>query len=748
MKRPKMRLRRLAIAVSACFASGVFALPSGPSVVSGSASVSQSGNVLNVTNSNGAILDWQKFGIAASETVRFLQPSASSSVLNRVVGADPSVIYGQLLSNGRVWLINPAGVMVGAGGRIDTAGFVASTLNVSNQDFLAGKLNFQVAGAAGTVMNQGEIVTPAGGTVYLIGTGVTNEGVIRTPQGEAILAAGQTVNLIDTATPGVKVEITGTAGAVTNLGEIAAAAGRIGMAAALVRNAGTLNASSVVSEGGRVFLRATKKIELAAGSRIEADGSIGGAIVAKTEDGGRVSGALVGRGTLSAQGDGSAGSGGFIETSAGTLDVDGLGIATRGGTWLIDPNDITISAGSDRDVTGNPNFVSTGDAAIITPATIEAASNAGTSVTIATASAAPNAEAGDITVSSPINAAVAGSGTTLTLSAARNIAVNQPIVSSGAALGLVLDHGAAGSATLAADLELAGGNLDVRSAGVPGSGTLNVTGGNSVLTGSLATTVLSVAGGTLALGTATATTLGTLNVSGGTLGSAGDLSVGTLNWTGGIIGGRGVLDVGTAINMASTNPSCYWCANTLYLDGKTLTNRGAAVLGSGAVGTGGIVNLNLRYGATLNNAAGATWSMNNGNVYDGGYAPLVGMSAFINAGALSTPAALGGGTIDVAFNNNGTVSLGGSGLTLSGGGTGSGTFDLAAGARLEFGGGTHTLTGATAITGAGEVVFGNAGGNGSTTIAGSVTANSLSMNGYWYNNATLDGALNVPTIAV
>ncbi|MBI4983921.1 MAG: filamentous hemagglutinin N-terminal domain-containing protein [Rhodocyclales bacterium] len=270
--------RILAAAVSACFAGSVLALPTGPTVVSGAATVAQSGNVLSVTNSNGAILNWQQFGIGASETVRFVQPAASSSVLNRVVGADPSQIYGLLQSNGRVWLINPAGVMVGPGGRIDTAGFVASTLDVANQDFLAGRLNFRAAVGAGEVVNQGRIATPAGGTVYLIGTHVANEGSIATPGGETLLAAGQTVSLIDTATPGVKIEITGTAGRVTNLGEITATAGRIGMAGVVVRNAGLLNASSVVNEGGRIFLKAAKDTYVDAAGRIVATGSKGGRV--------------------------------------------------------------------------------------------------------------------------------------------------------------------------------------------------------------------------------------------------------------------------------------------------------------------------------------------------------------------------------------------------------------------------------------------------------------------------------------
>ena len=77
--------------------------------------------------------------LGAGEITRFLQQSASSAVLNRVVGAMPSSIMGQLLSNGRVYLINPHGILFGAGARIDVAGLVASTLQMNDADFLAGR---------------------------------------------------------------------------------------------------------------------------------------------------------------------------------------------------------------------------------------------------------------------------------------------------------------------------------------------------------------------------------------------------------------------------------------------------------------------------------------------------------------------------------------------------------------------------------------------------------------------------------
>ena len=275
---PKSRTKLLVLAVAACFASNSQALPTDPVVVNGSATFAQSGNVLNVTNSNGAIINWNKFSIGVNETTRFIQTSASSAVLNRVLANDPSLIYGTLTSNGKVWLINPAGIMVGAGGRVDTAGFVASTLNISNQNFLAGRNLFESTPGAGSVVNQGSITTPSGGSVYLIGPNVSNEGIITTPQGETILAAGQTVSLIDSATPGVKVDITGAEGNVTNLGSVIAEAGRIGMAGVLVKNSGTLNASSVVSEGGKIFLRASQDAVVDGNGRIVTTGTKGGSV--------------------------------------------------------------------------------------------------------------------------------------------------------------------------------------------------------------------------------------------------------------------------------------------------------------------------------------------------------------------------------------------------------------------------------------------------------------------------------------
>ena len=176
-------------------------LPSGASTVQGQASIVTQGNRMTVTTSSNAALNWQSFSIGAGQSVRFDQPNASSQVLNRVLGNDPSRIFGQLSSNGRVWLLNPNGVLFGPTARVDVAGLVASTLNLSNSDFLANRMNFGSDGVAGgAVVNQGRITAAPGGQVFLVGSAVDNQGVINAPNGDVVLAAGKSVRKADLLT--------------------------------------------------------------------------------------------------------------------------------------------------------------------------------------------------------------------------------------------------------------------------------------------------------------------------------------------------------------------------------------------------------------------------------------------------------------------------------------------------------------------------------------------------------------------
>jgi filamentous hemagglutinin family protein len=296
----------IGLAVGACFAAGVNANPSGPTVVHGSASFATSGNTLTVTNTPGTIINWQQFSIRPDEVTRFIQSGAASAVLNRVTGAEASSILGQLLSNGRVFLINPNGVTIGAGARIDTAGFVASSLAMSNEDFLGGRFRFSDPGSAGKITNAGTIHAHSGGPVYLVAPTVENHGVINAPNGDVLLAAGKSVELVAAASPHLRVQVEA-GGDTVNVGQLVAESGRVGLYGAAIRNAGTISADSAsVNAAGNVVLKASRDVTLEAGSVVSASGANGGSVHLHAE-----------RGTLLAEGrvvaQGSAGRGGEVK---------------------------------------------------------------------------------------------------------------------------------------------------------------------------------------------------------------------------------------------------------------------------------------------------------------------------------------------------------------------------------------------------------------------------------------------------
>ncbi|MGE4112423.1 MAG: filamentous hemagglutinin N-terminal domain-containing protein, partial [Burkholderiales bacterium] len=327
--RPGLKPKALVLAVAACFGMSAQANPTAPVVVHGSASFATAGNILNVTNSANAIINWGSFSIGANELTRFIQPSALSAVLNRVTGQDPSAILGALQSNGRVFLVNPNGIMFGAGAQIDVAGLVASTLNLSNDDFLNNRMRFTDGAGAGNVLNQGNIT---GGNVYLVGKAVTNDGLINTPNGEVLLAAGNSVELVNPGTPNLRVEIVAPDNEARNLGSIAAEAGRVGIYAGLIQQGGLINANSAVAEGGRILLKAAKNTTLDAGSQTTASGASGGSITIQSGDTTLAAGSIEARG--------GSGAGGTVQVLGnkvgltGNAAIDASG-ETGGGTVLV-----------------------------------------------------------------------------------------------------------------------------------------------------------------------------------------------------------------------------------------------------------------------------------------------------------------------------------------------------------------------------------------------------------------------------
>ncbi|MBI2753524.1 MAG: filamentous hemagglutinin N-terminal domain-containing protein [Betaproteobacteria bacterium] len=315
------RAKLLCALVASCFAAEAYANPTGPSVTSGTASFSTVGSTLTVTNSPNSIINWQGFSIGAGEATRFQQQSAASAVLNRVTGQDPSVILGTLWSNGRVFLVNPNGILFGQGSRVDVAGLVASTLNITDSDFLGGRLNFQSGAIANSLVNQGELHSATGGHIYLIAPDVTNSGLITSPQGEVVLAAGKSVSLVDIGTPNLKVEITAFDNEARNLGQIVADSGRIGVYAGLINQQGIVRADMASQNAsGKIVFRASGDITLDTGSVTSASGARGGGISIESSQGlTQLAGVIEAKGNASEPGN----DGGVVTIKADRLIATG-----------------------------------------------------------------------------------------------------------------------------------------------------------------------------------------------------------------------------------------------------------------------------------------------------------------------------------------------------------------------------------------------------------------------------------------
>ncbi|WP_340141190.1 YDG domain-containing protein [Pseudomonas poae] len=374
-------------------------LPTGGKVVGGQALLQQQGNQLVVEqHSDRAILDWQSFDIGQNARVRFNQPGANATALNRVTGGGgQSLIQGSLSANGRVYLVNGAGVLFGPSAQVNTGGLVASTLDIANEDFLAGRDRFVITDQSkGEVVNQGHI-SARNGTVALLGRTVGNTGSISADNGNVVLAGGQEVSFAAGADGHLQIAVSASElqSSIRNGGAIYADGGQIvlnaqganALASAVVSNTGTLQAHTVAEREGKILLLA----DLEHGGRAE---------VAGTLDASAING----------------GNGGFVETSGAQVQIAPATRVTtqapkgRTGKWLVDPTDFTVSAGGQAQTTsgiGADTLVS---------------NLASTNILLQTD--AQGSEPGDLNIQAPISWNAA---TTLSLLTLRDLNINAPI---------------------------------------------------------------------------------------------------------------------------------------------------------------------------------------------------------------------------------------------------------------------------------------------------------------------------------
>ena len=482
-------------------AQEVYALPQGGTVAAGAAEIAQTQAEMAIRQATeSAVINWNSFNIAAGERVNIFQPSAQAALLNRVIGNNPSEIFGTLSANGRVFLVNPAGVLFAPGAQVDAGSIVASTMNITNADFMAGKYAFVGTPQDGKVINRASLIAQNEGTVALLGKDVMNEGVIVARKGAAVLAAGEAVSLDFNGDGKVTVVPTQAAleQAVTNKGLVEADGGLVFMSAAtgdaLTRSAvnqeGIVRAASLDGKAGAIRMTAND-VRLAAGSVTDVSGAkagtveIGGgwqgtgdlahaknvtiergaAVRADATEAGNAGGTVAvwsdGRtkfaGEITARGKGA---GGAVETSGAQVQitgrVDASSEAGKAGEWLIDPGDIEVKTRA----AGDPEAGSQADVQTVTNSL-----NGGTSVTIQTANlTGPNDNS--ITVSDAITK-TAGGDATLSLKATGSVNINADITSTAGKLNVDItsdtNHRAGGSVSVATgkNIKTLGGNVKI-----------------------------------------------------------------------------------------------------------------------------------------------------------------------------------------------------------------------------------------------------------------------------------------------
>jgi filamentous hemagglutinin family protein len=380
-------------------------LPVGGRVVAGQASIQQNAANLSVTQTtNRGVIDWASFNLGNKATVNFVQPSASSVTLNRVLDANPSQIYGRITANGQVFLSNPSGIFFSPSSSVDVGGLVATTLGMGATEFMNGSQSWKSSNGLGLVLNQGLLNATDGGYIGLLGLQVRNQGVVVARLGTVALASGNAMTLQFSDRSLVKVQIDEGAinSLVANNNLIKADGGMVLMSAkaanafseSLIQNTGTIQAQTVENKAGRIFLLG----DMASG-KLSVDGTLDA--------------------SAPQQGDG-----GFIETSAANVKVANQTVVTtksaqgKTGKWLIDPTDFTVAA-SGGDQTG----AQLSSALQNTDVELQSASGAqGTS--------------GNVN----INDAVSWSAPSkLTLTASNNVNINANILASDQNAGLVIN---------------------------------------------------------------------------------------------------------------------------------------------------------------------------------------------------------------------------------------------------------------------------------------------------------------------
>ena len=420
-------------------------LPSGGMVTAGQALIAKSGGAMTITQTSPkAILEWQSFNVGPQGSVTFLQPDASSMILNRVTSADTSLIRGRLSANGQVVLVNPNGVVFGKGASVDVGGLVASALDIGDGDFLAGTMAFQRNGRLGQVVNHGSIRAAQGGYAALLGGRLASDGLMEARLGTVVLASGETAVLTfaQGALVGVQLRPSMVESLIRVGGIIQVGGGRVLVTASaasavlggVINIDGVIEASSLTG-GGLIAIgdADTAAVTVGAGARLDASAATRG-------NGGTVrvdSQATAVHGVVLAEGGRQGGDGGHIETSGARLDVIGARVDAAAplgqrGSWLLDPVDFVIDS-------SNSAAIAAGLASA--DVTIQTTASGNRLGGIDVGNGGNGGANGDIVVAAPLSWS---SNRSLILDAYHSVLIDAPVSASGDTAGLVIKTGSAG----------------------------------------------------------------------------------------------------------------------------------------------------------------------------------------------------------------------------------------------------------------------------------------------------------------
>ncbi|HEQ0065787.1 TPA: filamentous hemagglutinin N-terminal domain-containing protein [Pseudomonas aeruginosa] len=599
------------------------ALPTGGKVVEGSGDIQQVGDKSMSINqhTDKLITNWDSFSVGLGERVTFNQPGSTSISLNRVLGTRGSEILGNIDANGKVFLVNPNGVLFGRTAQVNVGGLVASTQDIKDADFKAGK--FQFSGTSTSeVSNLGRLTAAEGGSIALLGAQVSNQGTIQAQMGSVALGGGGDFTLNFDGNKLLDIQVNGA------------------VAEALVRNGGLLKA-----DGGQVIMTARATSSLL-GSVVNNQG----AIEARTLRGsaGRIvldggDGKVTVGGALAANAQNAPGHGGSVEVRGKEVEVN---LATQvntlasngiNGTWKISADKVDVHR-----------------TALASGGTIHVDT---LSRNLATTNIELNSTQGDLDLNGPVTWAA---GNRLTLNSAANLNLNGKLAASGAKAGLSLrardaieinDNIVLSGAASSLSLDAGKGHR------VNGAASVTLSGANTTYTsGGYYYTVIQ----TLAQLQAINTNLDGLYVLGNkilgsayctalqSIGGPAGVFTGTLDGLGNTIGNLSITNTGSNVGLFARSSGTL---TNLKLDNLRVSdnNYGAGPSSLGAlvgVNSGRIANVtatrvNVLGSSLRSNAVGGLVGRNNGGRISGasvsgtvsGYAPTTAIGGLVGENA-------------------------------------------------------------------------------------------------------------------